>query len=412
MKQNNFKAILFRMDWRKEDILRNQQIIEFVKKLGRPDLKIGIFPPGKKDISTPSDSETNPFVQAVYKIGVSPAETMVLSKESRGIELARNSGFALIVGWETTKQTDEENYFFEKGVDIVIQRLSDLNPKWINKWFNRCPPHLFGPAKTISAENKKISLHPHYLGHSSKIMKKKEKIIFFFDYDGTLTPIVERPDLARISPEMKEMIRQISLKYKLAIVSGREKGNLQTLINIPEIFYVGNHGLDIIGPNISMIHPEIKRFLPVIQNISKNLDKSLSHIPGVIVEKKKMSTAVHYRQASKEDLPELTLLLKQILKDNRENVRLLKGKKVVEFLPNIEWDKGKAVLWILNTLGLDWSEYKIFYLGDDTTDEDAFRILRTRGTSILIAGKAKKSAADFRLSSPEEVKSWIRNFLD
>ncbi|MBU4602688.1 trehalose-phosphatase, partial [bacterium] len=302
--------------------------------------------------------------------------------------------------------------FFKKGADIVIQRLSDLSAKWIDWWFNRCPPHLLESVKTFSGENEKIFLHPRYLYSDSKIMEGKEKAVFFFDYDGTLTPIVERPDLAKISPEMKEIIRQLSLKYKLAIVSGRGRRNLQTLVDIPGIFYAGDHGLDIIGPDISMIHPKVKKFLPLIQNISKSLDKSLSHIPGIIVEKKKMSVAIHYRQVSKEDLPGLKLPLKKILKENRENIRLLKGKKVVEFLPNIEWNKGKAVLWILNTLGLDWSEHKIFYLGDDTTDEDAFRILRTRGTSILIAEKAQKSAADFRLSSPEEVKYWLKYFLN
>lgn len=243
-------------------------------------------------------------------------------------------------------------------------------------------------------------------------MEGKEKPVFFFDYDGTLTPIVERPDLAKISPEMKEIIRQLSLKYKCAIVSGRERKNLQTLVDIPGIFYAGDHGLDIIGPDISLIHPKAKKFLPLIQDISKSLDKSLSHIPGVIVEKKKISVAIHYRQVSKKDLSRLKLPLKEILKENREDIRLLTGKKVVEFLPNIEWNKGKAVLWILNTLGVDWSEHKIFYLGDDTTDENAFRILRTRGTSILIAEKAQKSAADFRLSSPEEVKYWLKYFLN
>lgn len=408
MNQNNFKAILFRMDWGKEDALRNNQIIEFIKRLGRPGLKIGSLLPGKKDAST--SSEVNPFIQAVHKIGVSPVETMALFREPKDIESARDSGFALIVGWKTREEGEE--HFFRKGADIVIQRLSDLSAKWIDWWFNRYPPHLLESVKIFSGENEKIFLHPRYLYSDSKIMEGKEKAVFFFDYDGTLTPIVQQPDLAKISPEMKEIIRQLSLKYKLAIVSGRERRNLQTLVDIPGIFYAGDHGLDIIGPDISMIHPKAKRFLPLIQNISKSLDTSLSHIPGVIVEKKKMSVAIHYRQVSKEDLPGLKLPLKKILKENREDIRLLKGKKVVEFSPNIEWNKGKAVLWILNTLGLDWSEHKIFYLGDDTTDEDAFRILRTRGTSILIAEKAQKSAADFRLSSPEEVKCWLKYFLN
>lgn len=410
MKQNNFKAILFRMDWEKENVLRDKQIIEFIKKLGRPDLKIELLLPEKIPVST--TSEINPFIQAVHKIGVSPVETMVLFRDPKDIESARDSGFALIVGWKTTKEGEEGELFFKKGADIVIQRLSDLSAKWIDQWFNRCPPHLLESVKIFSGENEKIFLHPRYLYSDSKIMEGKEKAVFFFDYDGTLTPIVEQPDLAKISPEMKEIIRQLSLKYKLAIVSGRGRRNLQTLVDIPGIFYAGDHGLDIIGPDISMIHPKVKKFLPLIQNISKSLDKSLSHIPGVIVEKKKMSVAIHYRQVSKEDLPGLKLPLKKILKENRENIRLLTGKKVVEFLPNIEWNKGKAVLWILNTLGLDWSEHKIFYLGDDTTDEDAFRILRTRGTSILIAEKAEKSAADFRLSSPEEVKCWLKYFLN
>ncbi len=409
MKQNNFKAILFRIDWKKENVLYDKQIIEFIKKLGRADLKIGLLLPEKKPVST--TSEINPFVQAVHKIGVSPEETMALLTQPKDIESARDSGFNLIVGWETSKEK-ERGLFFKKGADIVIQRLSDLSAKWIDEWFNRYPPHLLESVKIFSGENENFFLHPRYFYSDSKIMEGKEKAIFFFDYDGTLTPIVQQPDLAKISPEMKEIIRQLSLKYKLAIVSGRGRRNLQTLVDLPGIFYAGDHGLDIMGPDISMIHPKVKKFLPLIQNISKSLDKSLSHIPGVIVEKKKMSAAIHYRQVSKEDLPGLKLPLKKILKENRENIRLLKGKKVVEFLPNIEWNKGKAVLWILNALRLDWSEHKIFYLGDDTTDEDAFRILRTRGTSILIAEKAEKSAADFRLSSPEEVKCWLKQFLN
>ena len=410
MKQNNFKAILFRLEWEKENALCNKQIIEFIKKLGRPDLKIRLLLPEKKHIST--NLEINPFIRAVRKTGISPVETMVLFREQKDIELARDSGFALIVGWKTTKEGDERELFFKKGADIVIQRLGDLSAKWIDQWFNRCPPHLHESVNIFSGENEKIFLNPRYLYSYSRIMEEKEKTVFFFDYDGTLTPIVQQPDLAKISLEMKEIIRQLSLKHKLAIVSGRGRRNLQTLVDIPRIFYAGDHGLDIIGPDISMIHPKIKKFLPLIQNISKSLDKSLTHIPGVIIEKKKTSVAIHYRQVSKEDLPGLKLPLNKILKENRENIRLLKGKKVVEFLPNIEWNKGKAVLWILNALRLDWSNSKIFYLGDDTTDEDAFRILRTRGISILIAEKAKISAADFRLSSPEEVKCWLKYFLN
>src|SRR5665648_691219 len=84
MKQNNFKAILLRMDWKKENVLRDKQIIEFIKKLDKPDLKIGLLVPQKKPVSIAS--EINPFIQAVHKIGVSPEETMALLTQPKDIE--------------------------------------------------------------------------------------------------------------------------------------------------------------------------------------------------------------------------------------------------------------------------------------------------------------------------------------
>ena len=157
MKQNNFKAILFRMDWKKENVLYDKQIIEFIKKLGRADLKIGLLLPEKKPVST--TSEINPFVQAVHKIGVSPEETMALLTQPKDIESARDSGFNLIVGWETSKEK-ERGLFFKKGADIVIQRLSDLSVKWIDEWFNRYPPHLLESVKIFSGENENFFCTP------------------------------------------------------------------------------------------------------------------------------------------------------------------------------------------------------------------------------------------------------------
>ena len=407
MSQSNFKAIIFRMEKGEECKPYYHQLIDFIKLSGRPELKIGLVLPKQKNLRP--DSGMNPFLQMIQKLGVSPAETLALLSQPDDIQIARDSGFALIAGWKRLDKN--ENYLFKKGADIMIQKLTDLNIKLIDQWFNYYPPHFLESAKSFSNGKEEISLHPRYLYSASKILERKEKPVFFFDYDGTLTPIVQEPGLARLSSQMKNILQQLAKKYKVALVSGRERKDLESKVSIPGIFYAGNHGFDISGPNISMIYPQVKKYLPLIKNISKSLDKSLSSIPGVIVEKKNMSVAIHYRQVSKEYLPKLKKPLKDVLKGNIEHIRLLKGKKVIELLPNIEWNKGKAVLWIMNVLELSWSDHKVFYLGDDTTDEDAFRILRTRGTSILIAEKATKSAADYRLSSPEEVKCWLEQFL-
>ncbi|MEA1939779.1 MAG: trehalose-phosphatase, partial [Candidatus Caldatribacteriota bacterium] len=350
MNKNNFKAIIFRLKKGEKYKSYYYQLIEFVKLLGRPELKIGLVLPKQEDL--PSDSGTNPFLQATRNLGVSPAETLALLSQPDDIRIARDSGFALIAGWK--KLDKKGSYLLKKGADIQIQELADLNIEWIDRWFNHYPPHFLETADFFPDKNKNILLNPQYLYSGSKIMKRKVEPVFFFDYDGTLTPIAQEPDLARLSSQMKNILQKLAEKYKLALVSGRGRKNLEDQVEIPGIFYAGNHGLDIKGPEISMIYPKVKNFLPLIENISKNLDESLSSIPGVIVEKKKMSVAIHYRQVSKKDFPKLKEPLKDILKGNTEHIRLLKGKKVIELLPNIEWNKGKAVLWIMNVLGLDW----------------------------------------------------------
>ena len=96
-------------------------------------------------------------------------------------------------------------------------------------------------------------------------------------------------------------------------------------------------------------------------------------------------------------------IVENIIKD-RSEVRLMCGKMVYEILPNIDWNKGKAIRWIMKSLNISWQESSILYIGDDVTDEYAFRVLRTRGTGILVSDKTQPSSADFQLSSTSEVK--------
>ena len=407
MYKSNLKAIIFQLNKSNQSDSRYQQFIQFTKHLNCPDIKIGLILPDRINIS--SDVKIDPLMQAAISLGIPPSETMIFLSQPKDIRISRDNGFALIAGWKSTVNEDE--LLFQKGADILIGKLDFLNSKWINYWFNHHPAQLFESKKNFPAKIEGFSVNPHYLCTGPEIMKRKEKPVFFFDYDGTLTPIVQRPNLAKLAFSMKNILLQLSKKYHLALISGRKKEDLIDQVGIPDIFYAGNHGLDINGPGISMTFPLVKKYLPIIENITHHLDKALSSFPGVILEKKKISVAIHYRMVSKEDLPELRSILKNSLKGKLKYIRILKGKKVFEFLPNIEWNKGKAIIWIMNTLGLSWAEHRVFYLGDDTTDEDAFRVLRTRGIGILVSEKTRKSSADFRLSSPEEVKKWIQSFL-
>ena len=89
----------------------------------------------------------------------------------------------------------------------------------------------------------------------------------------------------------------------------------------------------------------------------------------------------------------------------------MSGKKVFEILPDIDWDKSKAIRWIMETLDLSWEKYSIVYIGDDTTDEYAFRYFRTRATGVLVSEKPKPSAADFRVDSTEKLRRFFEQIL-
>jgi trehalose-phosphatase len=89
-------------------------------------------------------------------------------------------------------------------------------------------------------------------------------------------------------------------------------------------------------------------------------------------------------------------------------LRRIDGKKVYELLPDIEWDKGKAVLWLLEALGLDRENSRSIYIGDDVTDEDAFRALERRGIGILVSEESQPTAARYSLGEPAEVERFLR----
>lgn len=185
---------------------------------------------------------------------------------------------------------------------------------------------------------------------------------------------------------------------------------MEKLVGIKGILYAGSHGFDILGPGISMIEPRAKEAMPIIAEITKKLSKEIGDISGILIEEKKFSVAVHYRLVDERYVPRIKDLVEKNV-GNNPSLRLMSGKKVIEILPAINWDKGSAVRWILSALGISWSDVSVIYIGDDTTDEDAFRVVRTRGTGILVSNKSKESAADFQLSSIEEVKRLFEEII-
>ena len=184
---------------------------------------------------------------------------------------------------------------------------------------------------------------PSALEHVEEIAGRGDRsLAIFLDYDGTLTPIVSRPDQAVLMDSVRATLRTLAAKMPVAILSGRELKDVRKRVDIDGIFYAGSHGFDIAGPR-GLHRQEATEFLPVLDLAEKELREKLVGIAGALIERKCFSIATHYRNVNETEVPRIAGAVSEIMERHRK-LRSIDGKKVYELLPNIEWDKGKAVL--------------------------------------------------------------------
>jgi trehalose 6-phosphate phosphatase len=230
--------------------------------------------------------------------------------------------------------------------------------------------------------------------------------MIFLDYDGTLTPIVDRPDAATLAPAMRATLARIAGLTTLAIVSGRDVETLRGFVGLDGIAYAGDHGFDIRRPDGAETRNDAAEpFLDRFDALDTEIRDRLSGIAGVIVERKRFSVAVHYRLATAADREAVHDLIDEIVR-REAGLRVTPGKMVLELQPDIAWDKGRAVTHLLAALGREEPSVPL-YIGDDITDEDAFRVLRSRGIGILVGAPARGSWARYRLADPDEVGRFL-----
>jgi trehalose 6-phosphate phosphatase len=253
---------------------------------------------------------------------------------------------------------------------------------------------------------------PSALSEQGEILRgfRKHPPVIFLDYDGTLTPIVNNPAKAILPPLTREVIAELARHWVIAIISGRDLADVRRLVDIDDIYYAGSHGFDITGPGGKCRKQEIgQRFRPALERIEQKLRELLQDIPGVRIERKRFTIAVHYRQVADSYLKMLEERIDRLLSRQSELKKSL-GKKVFEIRPDVAWDKGKAILYLTKAMGTDHRSIPIF-IGDDLTDEDAFRAIGKRGITIAVGNETRPTAAQYVLKDPDEVKRFLKGLL-
>ncbi len=252
----------------------------------------------------------------------------------------------------------------------------------------------------------------------SSDIRTASHILFLSDFDGTLTPIAGRPAEAVLSPEVREKICAMTTKsaFSVGIISGRSLPEIKAMVQMDGIYYAGNHGMEIEGPGMSYIDPVALEEQPRLKQLAGELHEALDGIAGVIIEDKNLSLSVHYRLVKVGQEKEVARIFQEVTAPMVQagRVRATSGKKVWEVRPPVDWNKGEAVETIRRKAGklISAGESLTIYLGDDTTDEDAFRVVhQPEGWSIFVGEDNLTSSAEYFLMSTDEVAAFLDSLL-
>lgn len=231
--------------------------------------------------------------------------------------------------------------------------------------------------------------------------------ILCLDFDGTLAPIVDDAKKARLLDGVESVLSDLAARVPVTVLSGRDALDVCDRIHLPHILYAGSHGFEVVQENGTREpHEEALAYLPHLAAVEQRLLTDTATVPGVVIDRKHFGVAVHDRLVADEHLESLWQVVAGIGAEF-PMLRSMRGKRVTEFLPNIDWNKGRALLWLLEMVGFDEQRHLPICIGDDITDEDALRTVRGRGIGIVVGSGQRYSAATYSLRDPVEVWEFL-----
>lgn len=331
------------------------------------------------DLGLPGKPDPAVLLEAARRLGVAASRAAIVEDALAGVEAGRRGRFSLVIGVD---RTGHPHALGEAGADIVVADLAEVGTT---------PPCL-----------------PSALGCLADIRRLIGDALpaVFLDYDGTLTPIVARPEMAVLTHDMGTAITELAERVPVALISGRDLADLKRMVTIDGLVYAGSHGFDVDAPEaLGGRYRRGEEFADRLALANGRLKDAVAPIEGAWVEDKAFAVTLHFRAVTAPDEPRVQAAFRSVATEFPD-LRATGGKKVLELRPGIEWDKGRALLWLLDRLTGERPLMPL-YIGDDETDEDAFRVLTTRGIGIRVGEAGVRSAAAYSLADTDEVRSFL-----
>jgi alpha,alpha-trehalase len=349
-------------------------------------LPVGAEPAGNGQPDLPGTPELTDLLESAKRLGVRPDRCVVIVDSDDGVVAGRAAGFALVVAVGPTRNAEELR---RNGADAVVTDLAEV---------------------TVRSGDRPISMLPDALQSYTQIAVAvaARRPVVLLDFDGTLSEIVDEPDSAWLVEGAADALKALAAQCDVAVLSGRDVADLVPRVGLPGIWYAGSHGFETIAPDGSKhYHESAEAVVGVLEDVAAELRGRFALLDGVFVEHKRYTVAIHYRNAVPESVREVTATVHIV--GQRTGLRITSGRRLIELRPNIGWDKGKALKWIVDRIsGTD--PVLPIYIGDDLSDEDTFDAVRYDGIGIVVRHREdgdRPSNARFALGGAVRVCNFI-----
>ena len=332
------------------------------------------------------------LTETASRLGVRPVRCVVIDRDQAGISAGGDGGFSLVIGLERNGQADE---LLSCGADTVVADLAEISVRSGGSAMSR-----IADAAQVYSQVKELVA--------------TRRPVVFLDFDGTLSDITAHPDSATLVDGAAEALRALAEQCPVAVISGRDLADVRERVKVDEVWYAGSHGLELMAPD-GTYHENAGAadLIGTLARAACRLAEMIGDISGIELEHKRFAVAVHYRNADPADIDRVTAAVRSL--GRSEGLRTTAGRKVIELRPNLYWEKGTTLNWLLERIhasdcATDAASVLPIYIGDDITDEDAFDAVQFDGVGIVVRHDEhgdRPSAALFSLESPSTVVEFI-----